>query len=352
MAEKYNIEFHDQNMNKVVVDIEVREINVTHRNKYTLEEYTATRDISFSGEVENSRGQIMIDPRTESQRRLADFWKRYHLSGMSAGTVSQDAYLHSEQYKKDCARFTSAKDIVKEFPFIHTCPPPIASRAFGWVEDFTKRGVPLYQKTFRLTSYETECFLLAANDLYIDRGYAYGSGWLHEPITDEVIEELEDILADIEDEEDELHETIAQGIDFSDSSLVITEEIVEQVMDRGYDRDDACKFIAVALHEGISEAECDNSIEIDGHNVSIYGRTYCVGELDEMDSYARDYMDSDYEWERMWRDSVASGGTTDGMRDWFDEIIRYDGWESVLCHYDGHSYEYRIAGNTYVLGRQ
>ena len=56
------------------------------------------------------------------------------------------------------------------------------------------------------------------------------------------------------------------------------------------------------------------------------------------EDFAQEQLMSD-EGECFWRDAVAAQRTTKGFKDWVDEVIRMDGWQSQLCTYDGNSYE-------------
>jgi len=42
-----------------------------------------------------------------------------------------------------------------------------------------------------------------------------------------------------------------------------------------------------------------------------------------------------------WKEAVSDDRTTSGLDDWIDEVISADGWESLVCGYDG-KYRYVI----------
>lgn len=63
-------------------------------NKVSVFRYVGL-EVWVSGQV---RSYI---PRTEGQKKLLEFWNKYHLGGMSGGTIRQDEYLNGEQYVND-----------------------------------------------------------------------------------------------------------------------------------------------------------------------------------------------------------------------------------------------------------
>ena len=36
-----------------------------------------------------------------------------------------------------------------------------------------------------------------------------------------------------------------------------------------------------------------------------------------------------------WKEAVSDDRTTSGLDDWVDEVLSIDGWESLICSYDG-----------------
>lgn len=74
----------------------------------------------------------------ERLQKLVNYWNIYHLNDLKAGTEKQEILLSSYDHK----------------------------------------------------SYDDEVTILKANDLYNDRGYKYGTGWLYMPIPQEVIEDI------------------------------------------------------------------------------------------------------------------------------------------------------------------
>jgi hypothetical protein len=54
---------------------------------------------------------------------------------------------------------------------------------------------------------------------------------------------------------------------------------------------------------------------------------------EEAEAEARTYLTED---DYLWKVAVAAGRTTDGLREWVEDVIRMDGWGAILCSYDGY----------------
>ena len=100
---KRSVQFRDQNKNSWTVDFEVYKEESTRINRETLQKFKQSFSVSVCGAGGMSAGQCYdhINPRTEGQKKLLEFWNKYHLGGMSGGTVRQDEYLNGEQYVND-----------------------------------------------------------------------------------------------------------------------------------------------------------------------------------------------------------------------------------------------------------
>ena len=70
----------------------------------------------------------------------------------------------------------------------------------------------------------------------------------------------------------------------------------------------------------------------DGLNVSCLGWDFLVGSYSELEEEARKYLTEDTE---LWQEAVQAGNTTLGLKDWADEVIRWDGFATVLNHWNG-----------------
>jgi len=68
----------------------------------------------------------------------------------------------------------------------------------------------------------------------------------------------------------------------------------------------------------------------------------------QMEEEARKYLKEN---DDLWRETVFCGNTTLGLDDWIEEVIYADGWESLLCDYDGTAYYITIDDHEVVCWR-
>jgi hypothetical protein len=140
------------------VTIEIRQVDPREGQRDIDLNHVTTPfyELSITADVWNNRktdiimGGQMYDALTKFAptkrvKRIVELWKRYHLNAMNAGTRLQSELLA-------------------------TYPPD------------------------ERYDYTTACKRLADNDLYIDRGYAYGSAWLVEFLPVDVIIELAELF--------------------------------------------------------------------------------------------------------------------------------------------------------------
>lgn len=92
---KRSVQFRDENKNSWTVDFEVYKEESTRINRETLQKFKQSFSVSVCGAGGMGAGQCYdhIIPRTEGQKKLLEFWNKYHLGGMSGGTIRQDEYL-------------------------------------------------------------------------------------------------------------------------------------------------------------------------------------------------------------------------------------------------------------------
>lgn len=119
---------------RLEVEIEVRERDGINIDYDTLEDLGNIQSLGIMASMYDRRrfetgGQIYDSfiPQTEAQKHLVDFWKKHHLNDLKAGTKKQ-------------------MDAIKDSP---------------------NKG-----------DFDATCAYLKSIDLYEDRGYRYGSGWL------------------------------------------------------------------------------------------------------------------------------------------------------------------------------
>ena len=117
----------------------------------TLEKIESPWTFSASGEISNySFGQNLdeiykLNSGNHLFRRIYKYWKKYHLNDLQAGTQQQTEIL------KKC----ESKD------------------------------------------YDDRCEFLKKNDLYVDRGYTYGTKWLTQIIPDAIVSEIKKLIIEV-----------------------------------------------------------------------------------------------------------------------------------------------------------
>ena len=117
----------------------------------TLENVESAYTFSASGEISNdSFGQNLdemyrLNGDNYLFRRIYKYWKKYHRNDLQAGTQQQT-------------------EILKK------CPS---------------------------TDYDDRCEFLKKNDLYVDRGYTYGTKWLTQVIPDNIVSEIKKLIIEV-----------------------------------------------------------------------------------------------------------------------------------------------------------
>jgi hypothetical protein len=117
----------------------------------TLEKIESPWTFSASGEISNdSFGQNLdeiyrLNGDNYLFRRIYKYWKKYHLNDLQAGTQQQTQIL------KNCES----------------------------------------------TDYDDRCEFLKKNDLYVDRGYTYGTKWLTQIIPDAIVSEIKKLIIEV-----------------------------------------------------------------------------------------------------------------------------------------------------------
>ena len=153
----------------------------------------------------------------------------------------------------------------------------------------------------------------------------------------------------IKNEEDALTEELEAVFDMGAEDFQATQEIMDQVMElRDCDEEEAEAFVALGIYLGVTFGDLNDTFESCGDcRYEAAGDEYYVGTEDQLESIARDIVRSD-DYEYLWRECVRAEKTLDGFYEWGDEVIKNDGWVSILNHYDGCCYsQYNING-TYI----
>ena len=117
----------------------------------TLEQVESAYTFSASGEISNdSFGQNLdeiyrLNGDNYFFRRIYKYWKKYHLNDLRAGTQQQTKIL------KNCES----------------------------------------------TDYDDRCKFLKEHDLYVDRGYTYGTMWLTQMIPKDVVRQIKKLIIEV-----------------------------------------------------------------------------------------------------------------------------------------------------------
>ena len=117
----------------------------------TLEKIESPWTFSASGEISNdSFGQNLdeiykLNKDNDLFRQVYKYWKEFHLNDLQAGTSSQTEIL------KNCES----------------------------------------------TDYDDRCEFLKKHDLYVDRGYTYGTKWLTQIIPDAIVSEIKKLIIEV-----------------------------------------------------------------------------------------------------------------------------------------------------------
>lgn len=117
----------------------------------TLETVESTYTFSASGEISNySFGQNLdeiykLNSGNHLFSQVYKYWKKFHLNDLQAGTLEQTEIL----------------------------------------------------KKYESTDYDDRCEFLKEHDMYVDRGYTYGTKWLTQIIPDTIVSEIKKLIIEV-----------------------------------------------------------------------------------------------------------------------------------------------------------
>ena len=285
-----NLVFVSKDNQKVKIEIRTRprDSNKKTLDWETLEPVTDGLELSICGDCGRSSGQIYDDfEPTEAQAKLVEFWKKYHLNGLCSGTKKQMEALEDFKPNTGCYR-----------------------------------------------DYYEECEYLKSEGLYEDRGYKFGTGWLFKSFP---MDELEQIIAEIEREEEE------RTADFDEMDLSDDDEALEYI--REHTDINPAHVLALLRNLNLSVSEISAIEETSKNTYKVYGTGYYVGPEEELSEIAREHIDRS-----MWVDAVNGGYTDQGFDDWVDSIIEED-LGGILNSWDGTLDSEFIDGTEYLICR-
>ena len=279
MEEKIKISFVDKTHEKVVADITFKE----KENKKLC--------FSMSGQYNDHTGQCFdtVKSRTKAQKRLINIWKEYHLNDMNSGTEEQEQAL--KDFKGD---------------------------------------------------YDAQCEFLKQKGLYkvtLSDGtkYKYGTAWLHRELPLNLLEEVKQLCATINKEEEE-HK----------------QQIIKNSTIKSFDDVDDYKIIALAKHLELTPQEA-GEIEESNDCYNYQGTNYFIGTEEETEERAMDYLTDDtcmyVEWVKQQLND-NNGDSIMNLKDWASWVISMDGYGNTLNSWDGSEDTQEVKGVTYYIIRQ
>ena len=353
------VEFRDLNKNTCTVNINIEHHSEDYRRNY--ENLEGLRDgydeLSMSGECGGSRGQVEDDifPRTQYQTELLNIWEEYHLNGMQAGTKKQMEFIYNEGAKdkivwKNLVKANDGKRmkildflqiLVKNLDNVDKISVTSLSQAYAFVFKNNLENKELIS----LSEYEIDAILMVIRGIFFDESYAYGSGWLVCLLPDDIVSRIDAICDAIETEEEEYAEQLEAVFDMGSEDFKPTREIVDQVMElRGCDEEEATFFLCLGMHLECTFGDLNDTFQVESYENHLYsanGIYYYIGESETLNRIAIEMLMDERD---MWVEAVKNG-IDDGLKEWAEDIIRWDGFESVLSTYDGSYTEHEILGN-------
>ena len=216
---KRTVIFRDTTHTRWVVNFELRNNSLNiQRSRTTLQELNNKYELSVTGEGGCSCGQCYeyIAPRTPGQKQLLDIWHKYHLNNMSAGTVKQDDYLNSQEYRDDYNKFvdlfigydkehrqrfdkTNWDIFCKSLQIYPDYIEGVKTIILKYMSDnpiVYILGLTAHGLSHQIDDLYVKYLFLAIHGLYNDRGYKYGSGWLHDELPVDIEQQI-DSLCDL-----------------------------------------------------------------------------------------------------------------------------------------------------------
>lgn len=258
---KREIQFKDGNRNVVNLKIKINKEGV----------------FSISGDISSCGGQIYdeILPANIYQEKLINYWKKYHLNDMHAGTLKQEKAL-------DRWYLTYNRDV----------------------------------------GYDRKVEYLKSINMYNDNGYRYGTSWLKRELSHNFEKKIDNLCNKIM----EIESDNVSGKEIKD----LTEEEMGKYLSV-YSKRQVAFAICLNLHE----SELQEVKELTPYYNLFYGGIdYFVGTYDEAEEVSREYLEDDIDF---WKSLVSNNSTTLGFDDWIEEVILNDGPGQILNFWDGTS---------------
>lgn len=248
--------------------------------------------LSMSGD--NGQEQDTIKPRTESQIRLIEIWKAYHLNDMQPGTPKQMKIVKKCKTHEEAIEKLTAKNLL--------------------IDKHPTTGEP----------------------------YKYGSAWLTLELPEDLQEEIDGLIELIEEEEENRK---GEPIQYNDDNELI--EIIENNTDFSGEDATLCAALVKMFDLTINDLE---DVEIDGTRVTVQGIDYLAGDDEQMDAEWDEYLEN-------YIDECILPEVNENYRKYFDneawkDDAKGDGRAHSLNSYDGTEEEAKINDTYYFAYRQ
>jgi len=263
------------------------------KNMFNIEMNIKNGVLSMVGECGRGCGQIQecVNPANDAQEKLVDIWDRWHLNDMHAGTMQQE------------------------------------------------NAVDTWIKSGNVYEYDYVVAHLKSVGLYVDHtrvpGYKYGTAWLRHELPADIENLLDTVCDHIEQlEVDEVRDCFL---------TMMNDDDIEVLLDNYHER-----VVALGLVLDLTDVDLDD-VEHNGNDLSYGGYNYFVGDQDDAEQEAMEYLTDDPE---MWQMEVEAGNTIDGLEEWAEQVINIDGVGSILNHWDGGQDDVEVNGTWYVVCRR
>lgn len=226
---------------------------------------------------------------------------------------------------------------------------------------YSERTFTLYESI--PSDYEFRCLALKLFNLYMDRGYKYGTSWLSRTLPEDIDDQINGLCDAIESDNSDSVMHIAgeaksvDGVDWSKDLSELDEcednVYIDAVASEGdMDRSDAIIGIAIGKALNESAASVLENFSGTGSELCMYsfgGDDYYVGNVDDITDKAREVMENGYK--DIWAETVSTGNTELGFKDWIDYVLENDGPTSILDRYDGDGLTAKVNGQKFYICR-
>lgn len=188
-----------------------------------------------------------------------------------------------------------------------------------------EEAVKAWLKKGNKYDYTKVCHHLRGKQLQTDNGYKYGSAWLKRELPSTLYAELTNLCDTIRAQEQKRRKDLGEG---------------------EYDEDTPNQIKALAKYLKISpnEAQEDISEGYDENHLEYSGASYIVAEDHVCEDLCRESLEK-----YLWVEAVKNDDTTDSFEEWQDEVIKSDGYGSILNSWDGSEHTEEVDGTTYYI---